>query len=323
MATGAPAYQAFLDVLKNPATIDSLAGEAYDEFFLSVFSAEAAVRRGHKLLGERLPYIGEQSGIPSGFDVDRGVHKTAEDLLSNADADARDAQFKVYVEVCMVTMRLTLLGEGGSGAAQVWSNAVENNASLNELDDNKLLDKFRQSLLEFVQTKRSRAPTSAGSGAGGGGGHGAPGGAAGGGTLHVPLLPELPGDLTPSQQYRALKSMALALGINKTFNALEQALKKRPDYMDAWKLYQAESTLPTEEAQVDEFLVQQMATLNPKLFTDEDRDEALAFRMDQGMDTTEYFRKLKRLLTTAKHSGTAAGQDAGSRSTKGSEISMI
>ena len=164
---------------------------------------------------------------------------------------------------------------------------------------------MREEFTNFVLTKRTPVtPVGSGSGTSGSG----TGAAAGSGfTAHTPKLPKMPSDTSNSQKYRHLKTLSCAAQRDKTYTTIEEALEKHADFIDAWQLYVGSTTAVSEDAAVDEFLKAQMETLNPRLFADDDRDEVLAFQMTREMDLTEYFRRLKRLITTAELSGKAAG----------------
>ena len=308
MATQAERAAAFVSAVADPINVTARALLAYSAVVEPCLTDEASSRRGMSLLA-RMFFIGPRAEQPEGFDeAARGTYADPSVLYGTDNAQLRDEHFMMYVKVCMISLRLN---EPGADAATraAWVAAITADRATVALDDDEALDVFRARLSEFYAAKR-RPPPPVQAAAGGAGN--AAGGAAGAVTAHTPKLPVMAKDLSNSQKYRALKEYTFASEFDKTHTTMRDALENyKDDLQEAWSLYLDEQASQrsqlTPAAQVDEFCMAQMITLNPKLFADDDRDEALEFKMTREMDLTQYFRKLKRLLTTAKLSGTAAG----------------
>ena len=304
----------FITQLDQPATQAHFATRGYAAMFQSVLNAEAAVRKAAVLLRDQMPYIGPSP--PHDFDEARGIYANVGQLYNEADTRKRTNVMMVYVKICMCSLRVEQGPISVSARDQWVARCSRDDDPLAKLEEDPHLDNLRAALIEFVAEKRRESAPPAGGAL--------PGGAAGGNvggptsfSAHTPKLPVMKDELGNAQKYRLLRTWTFALDKEKTHASLEAAMP--PDYVDAWRLYlqeDAATRIPAaddagkrqdELEQIARFIESSMKTLDPRLFADEDLENALKFEQTREIDLTEYFRKFKRLLTTAKLSGTDSG----------------
>ena len=139
---------AFIAQKMDAAQLAALALTVYREMFTSCLSAEAAVRRGKRILNAT-PYVG--GTLPAGFDAaTRGQYASAQEVLEEADADKREVSFLAYAKLALVSLRVAQ-PETRAATSEAWLTELDTNTFVAAMDDLPQLDEFREALTAFVK----------------------------------------------------------------------------------------------------------------------------------------------------------------------------
>ena len=143
---------AFIGQKMETAQLAALALTVYREMFTSCLSAEAAVRRGKRIL-DATPYVG--GTLPAGFDAARrGQYASAQEVLEEADDAKREVSFLAYAKLAMVSLRVAQ-SETRAATSEGWLTELDTNTFVAAMDDMPQLDVSE--VCENVSTRGRRA----------------------------------------------------------------------------------------------------------------------------------------------------------------------